>query len=315
MNFVILLICISLAPAANPATAPSDPQVAFAYNRPTRLETREVEPQKPARPGTRQQQIVFKNIHGHDVPVLITTPGDGEGPFRTVLLVHGFGGTKEEITLHAGTPLLKAGFACVAPDLPLHGQRPGSSDDFFTSKYEESYHRVTEAITDICQTIDLAETQRDLAVTKGVALVGFSMGTWLGSVAAAGEPRVRAMVLMSGGSAVLLSNPASRPANPVTSAQQQVVELRNALIRAYPALRHEPALARFAPRQLLMQNGRRDEVATPQKVQALFDAAGQPKTLRWYDSGHSLPGQAYRDAAEWLQKNWSPVNATEKIAK
>ena len=37
----------------------------------------------------------FKNIHGHDVPVLITTPA-GEGPFRTVLLLHGFGGNKEE---------------------------------------------------------------------------------------------------------------------------------------------------------------------------------------------------------------------------
>jgi uncharacterized protein len=301
----IILVLASLGPAlSGNATAPSALADAFAYAKPAHLETREAGPLKSSPlPGTHQRQIVFKNVYGHDVPVLITTPDRGQGPFRTVLLLHGFGGTKEEITAHAGAPMLKAGFACIAPDLPLHGQRPGNADDFFTSQYDQSYRYAVEAVTDTRQTIDLAAAQRDLLTTDGVALVGFSMGTWLGSLTAAVEPRVTAMVLMSGGSAVILpSATSSQPAD--LSAQQKVVELRNALIQAYPVLRHDSALTRFAPRPLLMQNGRRDVVATPQKVRTLFETAGEPKQLRWYDSGHSLPAQAYREAAECLREHW-----------
>ena len=113
------------------------------------------------------------------------------------------------------------------------------------------------------------------------------------------------MILMSGGSAVILPDTASRPAKP--SSQQAVVDLRNALIKVYPYSGTLPPWPDSPRRPLLLQNGRRDVVATPEKVKFLFEAAEEPKQLRWYDSGHTLPGQAYRDAAEWLRQHWSPT--------
>ena len=53
-------------------------------------------------------------------------------------------------------------------------------------------------------------------------------------------------------------------------------------------------------RPLLMVHGRRDRTVTPEQAQRLFDAAPEPRELRWYDAGHHLPAAASADVAEWL---------------
>jgi hypothetical protein len=32
----------------------------------------------------------------------------------------------------------------------------------------------------------------------------------------------------------------------------------------------------------------------------LFDAAAEPKSLKWWDAGHYLPDAAINDASRWL---------------
>ena len=53
-------------------------------------------------------------------------------------------------------------------------------------------------------------------------------------------------------------------------------------------------------RPLLMLHGRSDRTIRPEQAERLYDAASQPKEIRWYDSGHVLPAQAADDAAVWL---------------
>jgi fermentation-respiration switch protein FrsA (DUF1100 family) len=53
-------------------------------------------------------------------------------------------------------------------------------------------------------------------------------------------------------------------------------------------------------RPLLMLHGRSDRTIRPQQAERLFDAASEPKEIRWYSSGHVLPPEAADDAAEWL---------------
>ena len=59
------------------------------------------------------------------------------------------------------------------------------------------------------------------------------------------------------------------------------------------------AIAHFAGRPLLMLNGEDDPIITPEMGQRLFDAAAEAKELKWYDCGHLLTEQAYKDAARW----------------
>ena len=51
---------------------------------------------------------------------------------------------------------------------------------------------------------------------------------------------------------------------------------------------------------LLMVHGRRDRTVTPAQARRLFDAAREPKEIRWWDAGHRLPAEAIGEAAGWL---------------
>ena len=127
---------------------------------------------------------------------------------------------------------------------------------------------------------------------RGVVLCGYSMGSWLDSIAGPTDERVKAMVLMVGGATdaapFLRMLPQLATADPL-----QVLPL-------------------FAGRPLLMLNGNFDPVVTPEMAERLYDAAPQPKEQKWYDSGHLLPETAYDDAAKWIADTWTSLTATPK---
>jgi pimeloyl-ACP methyl ester carboxylesterase len=283
----------------------------FDYNRPERLDVREVIGGLQMS-GLRQQQFVFKSTNGEDVPVLLTLPPVGDGPFPVVLLLHGFSSSKEGVTRQLARPLAVKGFACIAPDLPRHGARPGPPTAMLPADQpEEAYRNVVQAVVDTRLVIDLAETRRELATEGGVGLIGYSMGSWVGTLAGAADRRIKALVLMVPGSAVLTdTDPPVRSARggetrpeDARQAGGEGIPERLDLVEQYPVLRHNAALPNFAPRPVLLQNGKRDVLVPFDRARALFEAAKGPKESRWYDSGHILPVQAYQQAADWLVRN------------
>ncbi len=112
-----------------------------------------------------------------------------------------------------------------------------------------------------------------------LAIVGFSMGSFLGVLVAASEKRVRALVLAAGGDL------------PDGTPFARVVRTLADPLRA---------VRRLDGRPLLMAHGRRDTTVSPAQAQRLFDAALEPKELRWYDAGHYLPARAIDEAGAWL---------------
>ena len=112
------------------------------------------------------------------------------------------------------------------------------------------------------------------------ALVGYSMGSFLGVLVAAKAARVRAVVLAAGGD-LPDGTPFARLVRTVADP-----------IRAVRAL---------AGRPLLMVHGRSDRTVTPAQARRLFDAAREPKELRWWNAGHYLPTAAIDEAAVWLR--------------
>ena len=77
------------------------------------------------------------------------------------------------------------------------------------------------------------------------------------------------------------------PATPWTS----MVRMVSDPLRSVRALQGRP---------LLMLHGRADRTIPPAQAQRLYDAAGEPREIQWYDSGHVLPPAAGEDAAAWL---------------
>jgi fermentation-respiration switch protein FrsA (DUF1100 family) len=107
------------------------------------------------------------------------------------------------------------------------------------------------------------------------------MGAFVAVLAAAEEPAARAVVLAAGGDL-----PDRTP-------------LSALIRRVADPLR---AVRRFHGRPLLMINGRYDTTITPAQAERLYAAAGEPKTLRWWNAGHYLPPAAIDDGARWLRE-------------
>lgn len=235
----------------------------------------------------------FRDLDGVDVPALLVTPRDRKGPFPVVIALHGLRSHKAQVVAQVGPMLVKRGFAVLAPDLPLHGERPGNPATMFDQKDLRAFvARAKEAIIDVRLCIDLAEQRPELDTKNGVILVGYSMGALFNSVIGPTDERVKAMCLMVGGTVDF---------PPVM-----------AMVPQLAALQPQLAIPHFAGRPLLMLNGTQDRVITRDMSQRLFAAAPDPKQQIWYDSGHLLPDKAYEQCAGWVADTWKSVCAVKK---
>ena len=125
--------------------------------------------------------------------------------------------------------------------------------------------------------------------------MGYSLGAWFGTLTAASDRRVSSLVLWCGGAgAPNMTRQTHSLFGPLPGERD--------LLKRYPMLRAETAIARFAPRPLLMQNGRKDPFISEEHAKNLYRLAQPPKELKWYDAGHVLPEKAATDAAAWIQK-------------
>jgi predicted esterase len=56
------------------------------------------------------------------------------------------------------------------------------------------------------------------------------------------------------------------------------------------------------PSALFFQFGRRDTYPTEESATRYFQAASDPKSVKWYDTGHALNDEERHDRELWLQK-------------
>jgi dienelactone hydrolase len=281
--------------AAVEFSTPTKAQVSFSTRPPQKAE----EPVE-LRPGAADEvkpvtiegvdilRLRFRDAGGEIVPALLCTPHGQAGPFPVVVAVHGLGSNKAQVVGQVAPALTKRGFAVLAPDMPLHGERPGSAQGLLQRKdFITALARFRQCVMNVRQTIDIAQTLPQLETSRGVVLAGYSMGALVHSLAGPADERVRAMVLMVGG------------AHEIHAAARLLPQLA----ATDPRL----AIANFIGRPLLMLNARYDSTITPEMGTRLFDAAAEPKEQRWYESGHRLPAEAYEDAAEWVEQTWAEV--------
>jgi pimeloyl-ACP methyl ester carboxylesterase len=178
-----------------------------------------------------------------------------------------------------GMSLLRRGIASLAIDLPLHGERDGEVESLSYRNPFELMQRWRLAIAET--SLGLRFVAEHPAIDgERLALIGYSLGSFLGTIVAAQEPLVRAVVLAAGGDL-----PTRLPFA--------------AIIRTVAdPLR---AVRMLAGRPLLMVNGRFDRTVAPDQAQRLFDIAAEPKELRWYSGGHWPPPNEVDAAVLWLE--------------
>jgi len=221
------------------------------------------------------------------VPAILFVPDGATKSRPGALLLHGFTSRKERMAEGIGRALLARGVASLSIDLPLHGAREGSIDELSLRNPLQLIGAWRLALAEVRRSLDYL-TELAIVDASRLALVGYSLGSFLSVVAAADDDRVRAMALASGGDL-----PERTPFA--------------ALVRA--AADPLRAVRKFAGRPLLMVNGRYDRTIAPAQAERLFEAAREPKEIHWYQGGHWPPHGPIDFASEWLSARLSAVDS------
>jgi predicted esterase len=129
-----------------------------------------------------------------------------------------------------------------------------------------------QAVIDLRRALDAAPGLAGVDARR-VVYAGFSLGAIVGATFCGVDPRPRAAALALAGGG--LGPPDTDP------------------------LRH---LGGFAPRPLLLIGATRDQTVPRSATEALYETAGDPKQLLWFDATHdSLPGQALKAMWQFLR--------------
>jgi fermentation-respiration switch protein FrsA (DUF1100 family) len=211
------------------------------------------------------------------VPAILQLP-DAATPAPAALLLHGYTSRKEMMSDSIGRALLAVGIATLAIDLPMHGERLPAGTRRTGMQPLELMRNWKLALAEASLGLRYLAARPEVDGAR-LALVGYSLGSYLGVSVAARDRAVRAVVLAAGGDL-----PADLPFGMMVRA---VID---------PA----SAVRKLEGTPLLMVHGRRDRTVTPDQAKRLFEAAREPKEIRWWDAGHYLPAAAIDEAAEWL---------------
>jgi uncharacterized protein len=132
-----------------------------------------------------------------------------------------------------------------------------------------------------------------------IAFDGYSYGGIIGAALVGIERRLKAAVLAAamGGHVTGQTTPDDLPSLANVSCATRAVWFQG-MVPIEP-IRFIP---NAAPTALLFLAGRFDTAVLPADTQTLYDAASNPKELRWYEMGHNLPEQAWRDRHAWLHQ-------------
>jgi fermentation-respiration switch protein FrsA (DUF1100 family) len=230
--------------------------------------------------GGRRLGLTFHSGESEHVPAILLLPSDASAdkPVPAGLLLHGYTSRKERMAESVGMALLGHGVASLAVDLPLHGER---ATDQHVTALRNPLAIVAQwqlALDEATLSLGFLAARREVDRSR-LAVVGYSLGSFLAISVTAADPRVRALVLAAGGDL-----PGDLPFEPLIRAVVDPVRSVRAL----------------AGRPLLMVHGRRDRTVRPEQARRVFDAAPEPKELRWWDTGHWLGPEAIEDAAAWL---------------
>lgn len=215
---------------------------------------------------------------------------DSPAPRGTILMCHGFGGSKDPDLAYAR--FLQPHFNVLMFDFRHHGRSEG---DFASLGYYEC--------RDVAAALDWLHSERGV---DRVGVLGFSMGAAVAILAAAQFPRIAAVVADSGYAHLqhALAQEGRRRRFPPVMRDALAWVLAHAAARqlGFPLQHGQPieVIHTIAPRPILIIHGDRDDLVPVADAHLLYARAGEPKAL-WIipEAAHvaslATAKQVYRD--------------------
>lgn len=264
------------------------------------------DPTSDCREQCRLFRMTFQSSQGEPVPFLMAIPSWAPSPYPLVVLVHGFFNNKAEYLYWQAPRLTRMGFAVMVPDLPFHGERTGYPPMITgLGDVHQFYRNICRCVIEVRELMYVACQRTEFNTSNGILMGGYSLGAWIASMAGASDSRVKALSLMVHG-----GTPHKAVDYDGDTEFQEILADRIRLWQTYPEMDPEVVLPYFSPRPILMLNGTWDRLIPQNIAERTYQSAREPKQQIWYESGHMLPPQAYKESALWLWGQWEFIQAS-----
>jgi len=177
-----------------------------------------------------------------------------------------------------------------------------------TQSAEAARDAMVQTVVDIRRGVDILAARPDVDPHR-IAFVGHSYGAMMGAVAAAVDKRFKAAVFEVGllGMSIHIR---TSPHPWAAGIRKELGDKLEDFLRVIEPLDASHYVGHLAPTALLFQSAHLDPGVPDPDAQNFFDAASEPKQLKWYDTGHEvLDIQAISDRARFLSKqlNLPPI--------
>ncbi|MEO7002233.1 MAG: alpha/beta hydrolase [Ktedonobacterales bacterium] len=232
-------------------------------------------------------------------PASLNGTGNGARPMihPAALIQHGYGAEKADL-LPLASLLAEHGFISLLPDAWGHGERFPASGPNWMNQLSADYFItvVRHTVADMREALTVLQAQP--GVRAGATLVGgFSMGAMAALIVGSEDQRVAGVVSASG-------SPLPDLVNVSLFGSQPPSEESANWARAHDAAAQ---VGRLAPKPLLLQHGRQDDMCPIAGTQRMYEAAmpyyaAHPDRLKLmlYDHSHLVTEAQLLDAVNWL---------------
>ena len=238
--------------------------------------------------GVEASSISFSSPDGGLVTGMMWDPVTRSSLRPGMVVMHGHPGKARDFA-GLGQNYAQHGAVVIAIDAPF--TRRGGT---MTLLPQDSAEQV-QVIKDLQRAVDVLRSHPNVDDDR-IAYMGFSWGGATGALFVGIERRLKAAVLIVGHPGQV-SHATGRGG--FKNISFLPCAMRVAWIRAMAPL--EPLrFVGHANVPLLLQNGNVDELIPAYEAAELHAAAPQPRTILWYDAGHSLTQQAGNDRYDWL---------------
>jgi cephalosporin-C deacetylase-like acetyl esterase len=280
---IIALFILVAAPAAR-ADALAD---AYAYDvsSPLNASVREI---TQSRDFT-QFHVEYDSANGERVPALLNIPTAGQPPYPCVIAQHGYSSRKEDNIIFA-LALARLNICMFAIDAQYHGERSQTGRDIFSTDIDDDVKALIQTVVDLRRAVDYLQSRADVKPDR-IGYIGVSMGGIIGSIFTGVDARVQAPILIVGGGGWRTLVTLSQIGPAVTMRkhlEKQGMDV-DEIVKRFSAVEPLNFIGRVAPRPLLFINGKRDTLVPPEANKLLHDAAGEPKTIVWFDGIEGEP--------------------------
>lgn len=242
--------------------------------------------------GIEESTISFNSPGGGVATGLLFDPVTRSSLRPGIVVMHGMPGTARNVEATAHL-FAQYGAVVIAIDAPF-SRRGGSSLRFTSDDRAEQI----QLIKDLQRAVDVLRARPNVERDR-IAYVGFSYGGAMGSLFYGIERRLKAAVLVVGDGGLV-----SHMTGPEDFSFMSGLSCATRLNWFREMIPVEPIrfIAQGSGTPLLLQSGKLDELVPVADAEDLQKAAPEPKTIRWYNAGHSLNQQAALDRLDWLHE-------------